>query len=149
MRKDELNSRRLSPDEALAEFIRYVEDPDFMDDEELDTCMAEAGADLVAFGKRLDADIERALKKARLAEAGESRSRFMMTRIRQVGHQITMSLEEKRAEIKRRLGLQGSGQAAAVFNRNYENAADEQDIDDLLESLRALDERAGESDDAS
>ena len=146
MRKDEMNDRRLNQDEALAEFISYVEDPRLMDEEELDLFLAEAGFDLAAFDKRLDADIEKALRKAQLSEARASRAQFLRNQVRRAAETIAMTLEEKRSEIERRLGLLGSGQAAAVFNRNYESAADEEDLDDLLESLRALDER---SDDAS
>ncbi|MGV3615753.1 MAG: hypothetical protein ACO1SV_10505 [Fimbriimonas sp.] len=140
MRKEEMNERRLSPDEAMAEFVSYVEDPRLMDDEEVSTFLAEAGFDFATFDARLSADIDLAKKQARLAEARESRGNFLK-RAQRAAEDVVLSLDEKRAEIQQRLGLLG-GQSAAVFNRNYQDAEDEEDIDDLLESLRALDERA-------
>ena len=148
MSKDQNSSRRTTPKEALTSFLTFIEeDPASMDRDELDAYLAESGFDFAVFNERLTRDIEQAVKKARLIEAKASRDRFVH-RVRQVVSTAAMTIEEKRAEIQQRLGLLG-GQAAGVFNRNYENAEDEEGLDSLLADLRALDDRTQDRSDES
>lgn len=128
------------PDAAMRSFLSFVTDARLMEEDELDELLSEVGIDYAAFDARLTNDIERAKGKAFLKQASVNRGAFK-DRIQRKVSTFAMSLEEKRREIEQRLGLLGNGQAATMFNRNYENAEDD-DLDGLLESLRALDERA-------
>lgn len=141
MQNDHNEKRRQSPEDSLNTFLAFLdEDPTQMTEGELNAYLGEAGLDFEKFNARLANDIELAMKKARLALAKSERLTFLGA-AKQVIDLAAMSLEQKRAEIRERLGLL-SGNAAAVYNRNYENAEDEEDLDDLLTGLRSLDERA-------
>ncbi len=140
MQNNHNNKRRQSPEESLSAFLGFLdEDPVQMTEVELDAYLTEAGLDFEKFNNRLTADIELATKKARLATAKAERRTFLSA-AKQRFALAAMSLEEKRAEIQDRLGLL-SGNAASVYNRNYDDAVDEEDLDDLLTGLRSLDER--------
>lgn len=141
MNTDDVNKEEARK-EALAQFLRFAdEDPREMEEPDLDAFLAEAGIDFVAFDKRLSHDIQIAHKKAKLHSAKENRRSFVQ-RAAEVIDLATMSREAKRVEIRQRLGVIGGMAAATVFNRNYEAAETEEDIDALLADLRALDERA-------
>ena len=121
----------------------FVNDPLSMDEDELDEYLENAGLNFAEFDDKLTQEIETSKKRARLIAARESRKAF----VQQVSHALdlaSMTLDEKRTEIQQRLGHL-DGQAAKVFNRNYEDTEDEEDIDGLLEALRELDARSEEN----
>ena len=142
---NENDNRRASPQDSLSNLLAFLdEDPAVMAEEELDEYLSEAGFDFLAFTNRLNEDIELAIRSSRLVEARSNRATFL-SRAKELIDLATMSVEQKREEIQARLGLLG-GSAAAVYNRNYENTADEDGLDELLHDLRSLDERAGDHD---
>lgn len=141
MSKENPNGRKTTPEQALTNFLEVIDDPRTMESEELDAMLNEAGFDFRAFQERLSKDITVTKNKARLAKAGEARARFM-NKVRGGFNLAAMSLEEKRAEIQRRLSLLGP-EAALVYNRNYEGVDEEEDVDGTLEALMELDIRQG------
>jgi len=129
------------PEESLNNLLAFLdEDPLEMNEAELDLYLDEAGLDFQKFNTRLTSDMETAVKKARLSSARANRASFL-TKAKHAIDIAGMTIEQKRAEIQQRLGLL-DGNAALVYNRNYETAEDEDDLDDLLSDLRSLDERA-------
>ncbi|HQU19462.1 MAG TPA: hypothetical protein PLA92_10485 [Fimbriimonadaceae bacterium] len=115
-----------------------------MSEAELDAYLSEAGLDFEKFNTRLTNDLDVAVRKARLIASRSERATFFGA-AKHVIDLAAMTLDQKRTEIQARLGLL-SGNAALVYNRNYENVEDEDDLDDLLSDLRSLDERAGGDD---
>jgi len=143
MPEDHMNDRRTTCEEAMHHFLDFVNDPLSMDEDELDEYLENAGLNFAEFDDKLTQEIETSKKRARLIAARESRKAF----VQQVSHALdlaSMTLDEKRTEIQQRLGHL-DGQAAKVFNRNYEDTEDEEDIDGLLEALRELDARSEEN----
>lgn len=136
---------RASPQDSLNNLLAFLdEDPTVMAEEEIDEYLSEAGFDFPAFNHRLNESIELATRSSRLVEARSNRATFL-SRAKESIDLATMNVEQKREEIQARLGLLG-GSAAAVYNRNYENTADEDGLDELLHDLRSLDQRAEDHD---
>ena len=139
MRRTDQLTTKLPADQALSQFMDFVEDPLLGDEEEALELLQGAGFNFDAFNARLSTTIEQATKKARLNEARVSREGFVARTKRSVSS-LAISLEEKKAEIEQRLGMIG-GLAAARYHRNFQETNDETEIDDLLQTLRELDER--------
>ncbi len=141
------NHKQRSPrsNAAMTDFLGFITDAREMEEDELDEFLDMLSIDFSEFDARLSKHIERAKGKAELNQATENRTMFK-SRLQTYACTLAMSLEEKRLEIEQRLGLLGEGQAATVFNRNYKEAEGD-DLDGLLEALRALDERADAQDD--
>lgn len=148
MRNDQNDKRRASTEESLSTMLTFLDDdPANMSEAELDAYITEAGLDFKAFNDQLTSAMDLGIKKARLGAARSGRATFLESAGRFVDA-TAMTLEEKRVEIQQRLGLL-SENAAAVYNRNYENAEDEEDVDALLADLRSLDERTDQKDDGA
>ena len=139
MSKEDPTERKKTPEQALTSFLEIIDDPRNMESEELDAMLNEAGFDFRAFQERLSKDISTTKNKSRLAKAGEARAKFL-SKVRGEFNLTAMSLEEKRAEIQRRLSLLGP-EAALVYNRNYNGVDEEEDVDETLEALMELDIR--------
>lgn len=134
-------------DAALKELLTFIEEDCDLDEAELDEILAEAGIDFLAFESRLSKDLEQAIGKARLKDAKQSRLDFK-SKAKQALDTTVMTVEEKRREIERWLGMQGDRKAVAQFSRHYGHA-DDGDLDQLLEDIRALQERADRTDEGT